>query len=69
MQILLTNQIYLLFIAIKNAIRIIYDKDCFAHTQPFLKHVKALTTNEINLFQIFPLTFKCKNRTVTFFFW
>ena len=37
----------------KHAIRIICDKDRFAHTKPLFKHVKALTVYEINLLQIF----------------
>ena len=53
----------------KLAIRIIYDKDCFAHTKPFCKHVKALTVYEINLFQILPMIFKSKTRTTLFVFY
>ena len=45
----------------KHAIRIIYDKDRFAHTTPLFKHAKALTVYEINLFQILSLIFQCKN--------
>ena len=52
----------------KHAIRIIYDKDRFAHTKPLFKHPKALTVYEINLFQFFSLIFKCKNRTEPFVF-
>ena len=52
----------------KHAIRIIYDKDRFAHTKPLFKHAKALTVYEINLFQILSLIFKCKNRTAPFVF-
>ena len=52
----------------KHAIRIIYDKDRFAHTKCLSKHVKALTVYEINLFQILSLIFKCKNRTAPFVF-
>ena len=47
----------------KHAIRIIYDKDRFAHTKLLFKHAKALTVYEINLFQILSLIFKCKKRT------
>ena len=53
----------------KLAIRIIYDKDRFAHTKPRYKHVKALTVYEINLFQILPLIFKSKTRTTLFVFY
>ena len=52
----------------KHASRIIYDKNHFAHTKPLFKHSKALTVNEINLFQILSLTFKRKNRTAPFVF-
>ena len=52
----------------KLAIRIIYDKDRFAHTKPLIKHAKALLVYEINLFQILSLIFKCKNRTAPFVF-
>ena len=52
----------------EHAIRIIYDKDRFAHTKPLFKHAKALTVYEINLFQILFLIFKCKNRTTPFAF-
>ena len=37
----------------KHAIRIIYDKDRFAHAKCLSKHVKALTVYEINLFHSF----------------
>ena len=47
----------------KHSIRIIYDKDRFAHTKPLFKHAKSLTLYEINLFQILSLIFKCKNIT------
>ena len=56
----LTNQ--------KHAIRIIYDKDRFAHTTPLFKHAKALTVYEINLFQILSLIFQCKNWTAPLVF-
>ena len=52
----------------KHAIRIIYDKDRFAHTKPLFKHAKILTVYEINQFLILPLIFNCKNRTVPFVF-
>ena len=52
----------------KRAIRIIYDKDPFAHTKPLFKHAKALTVYEINLFRILSLIFKCKYRTMPFAF-
>ena len=52
----------------KHAIRIINDKDRFAHTKPLFKLAKALTVYEINLFQILSLMFMCKNRTVPFVF-
>ena len=52
----------------KHAIRIIYDKDRFAHTKALFKHAKALTVYQINLFQILSLIFKCKNRTARFVF-
>ena len=52
----------------KHAIRIIYDKDRFAHTKPLFKHAKALTVYEINLFQILSLISKCRNRTAPFVF-
>ena len=52
----------------KHAIRIIYDKDRFAHTKPLFKHAKALTVYEINLFQILSLVFKRKIRTAPFVF-
>ena len=48
----------------QNEIRIIYDKDPFAYTKPLFKHAKALTVYEIDLFQILPLIFKCKSKTV-----
>ena len=51
-----------------HAIRIICDKDRFAHMKPLFKHAKALTVYAINLFQILSLIFKCKNRTVPFVF-
>ena len=52
----------------KHAIRIIYEKDCFAQTKPLFKHAKALAVYEINLFQILSLIFKCKSRTLPFVF-
>ena len=52
----------------KHAIKIIYDKDRFAHTAPLLKHAKALTVYKINLFQILSLIFRCKNRITPFAF-
>ena len=52
----------------KHVIRIIYDKDRFAHTKPLFKQVKALTVYEINLFHILSLIFKCKIRTAPFVF-
>ena len=52
----------------KHAVRIIYDKDRFAHTKPLFKHAKTLTVYEINLLQILSLTCKCKNRTAPFVF-
>ena len=52
----------------KHVNKIIYDKDRFAHTKPLFKHVKALTVDEINLFQILSLIFKRKNRTAKFVF-
>ena len=52
----------------KHAIRIIYDKDRFAHTKPLFKHAKALKVYKINLFQILSLIFKCENRTALFVF-
>ena len=41
----------------KHAIRIIYDKDRFAHRKPLFKHAKLLTVYEIDLFQILSLIF------------
>ena len=35
----------------KHAIRIIYDKNHFAHAKPLFKHAKVLTVYEINLFR------------------
>ena len=65
----LTNQnLISLYRHQKHAIRIIYDKDRFAHTKPLFKHAKAVTVYEINLFQILSLIFKCKSRTVPFIF-
>ena len=50
----------------KHAIRIIYDKDHFAHAKPLFKNAQELTVCGINLFQSLSLIFKCKNRTATF---
>ena len=52
----------------KHAIRIIYDKDRFAHTKPLFKYAKALTVYEINLIQILHLMLKCKDKTTPFVF-
>ena len=52
----------------KHAVRIIYDKDHFAHIKLNFKHAKAFTVCEINLFQNLSSIFKCKNRTVAFVF-
>ena len=62
------SNLYFLYHHQKHAIRIIYDKDRFAHTKPLFKHAEALTVYEINLFQILSLIFKCKNRTLLFSF-
>ena len=45
----------------KLAIRIIYNKDRFAHAKPLFKHAKALTVYKIDLFQILSLIFKCSS--------
>ena len=37
----------------KHAIRIIYDKNHFAHAKPLFKHAKVLTVYEINLFRFY----------------
>ena len=52
----------------KHGIRIIYDKDRFAHTKLLFKHGKALTVYEINIFKILSLIFKRKNITAPFVF-
>ena len=52
----------------KHEIRIIYDKDRFAHTKLLFKHGKALTVYEINIFKILSLIFKRKNITAPFVF-
>ena len=52
----------------KHAIRIIYDKDRFAHTKPLFKYAKALTVYKINLIQILHLMLKCKDKTTPFVF-
>ena len=44
----------------KHAIRIIYFKDKFTHTKPLCNDIKAMNVYEINVFQIFSFTFKCK---------
>ena len=52
----------------KHAIRIIYDKDRFAHTKLLFKYAKPLTVYEIYLFQILSLMLKRKDRTTPFVF-
>ena len=68
----LMKQLYFSFIqsylSYENPIRIIYDKDRFAHTKPLFKHAKVLTVYEINVFQVLSLIFKCKNRAPPFGF-
>ena len=65
-----TNKSYLisLYRHQKHAIRIIYDKDRFAHTKPLFKHAKALTVYEINLFQILSLILSVKTEPSYSFF-
>ena len=63
-----SNLIIALYRHQKHGIRIIYDKDRFAHTKPLFKHAKSLTVYEVNLFQILFLIFKCKSRAVLFVF-
>ena len=52
----------------KHAVRIIYDKDRFAHTKPLFIHAKALTVYEINLFQTLSLYLSVKTEPRHSFF-
>ena len=47
----------------KHAIRVIYAKDRFTHSQPLFRSANALTVYEINLFQVLCLIYKCKNKS------
>ena len=52
----------------KHAVRIIYDKDRFAHTKPLFIHAKTLTVYEINLFQTLSLYLSVKTEPRHSFF-
>ena len=49
--------------------RVIYEKDDFAHTELIFKNPKALMAHEINLFQILSLNISCKDITAPVVFY
>ena len=46
----------------KHAIRLLSFKDQFTHSRPLFKEIGVLDINEINIFNILCLMFKCKNK-------
>ena len=46
----------------KHAVRLLSFKDQFTHSRPLFKEISALNIYEVNIFNIFCLMFKCKNK-------